>query len=146
MTYPLILRIILISAFLFCLAPAAWPQVPTPDSVHAAKCVPALDSLYLIPCGPAIGSFTSSAHVTVSDTLAGWARVTVEGWVPAATALRYGPISSGGAARAIKNEKKSQPTEQCAAFTKSGNRCTRNALPGSNYCWQHDPSRKRSKP
>lgn len=26
---------------------------------------------------------------------------------------------------------------QCAAYTKSGTRCTRNAEPGSLYCWQH---------
>lgn len=26
---------------------------------------------------------------------------------------------------------------QCAAFTKSGERCVREAQPGSDFCWQH---------
>ena len=28
-------------------------------------------------------------------------------------------------------------TQRCKAITKSGNRCKRNAQPGSKYCWQH---------
>lgn len=28
-------------------------------------------------------------------------------------------------------------TKRCAATTKKGKRCSRNAEPGSNYCWQH---------
>jgi antitoxin component YwqK of YwqJK toxin-antitoxin module len=27
---------------------------------------------------------------------------------------------------------------QCEAITKAGTRCTRNAEPNSNFCWQHD--------
>lgn len=26
---------------------------------------------------------------------------------------------------------------RCQALTKKGNQCSRNAKPGSNYCWQH---------
>ena len=28
-------------------------------------------------------------------------------------------------------------TKQCAAITKKGTRCKRNAEEGSKYCWQH---------
>jgi hypothetical protein len=29
-------------------------------------------------------------------------------------------------------------SHQCEAITKAGTRCTRNAEPNSNFCWQHD--------
>ena len=28
-------------------------------------------------------------------------------------------------------------TKQCKVITKKGTRCSRNAQPGSKYCWQH---------
>ena len=33
--------------------------------------------------------------------------------------------------------------DQCIATTQEGNRCKRKAQPGSKYCWQHDPNRKK---
>lgn len=32
-------------------------------------------------------------------------------------------------------------SKQCAAVTKKGKRCKRNAENGSIYCWQHNPNR-----
>jgi len=37
----------------------------------------------------------------------------------------------------IEKKQKSGSSGQCQAITKKGTRCKRNAMPGSNYCWQH---------
>jgi hypothetical protein len=54
--------------------------------------------------------------------------------------LNYGPCSlcavSVGVAQSIQPNNKMAAT-QCAATTKSGKRCTRNAEPGTKFCWQH---------
>lgn len=46
--------------------------------------------------------------------------------------------SGGGAADASQDGAAGEP---CLAVTGSGKRCTRLALPGSSYCWQHAGSR-----
>ena len=113
---------------------------PGPDSL---VCVG--DSLRIIPCGPVVGSFTPAARVTVADTVAGWAKLYVEGWVPVERALpflnqvRLDSLST----RATLNlapgagDKPSVARAQCAATTTKGTRCTRKAEKGSKYCWQH---------
>jgi endonuclease YncB( thermonuclease family) len=54
--------------------------------------------------------------------------------------LNYGPCSlcavSESEAQSIQPNSKMAAT-QCAATTKSGKRCTRNAEPGTKHCWQH---------
>lgn len=54
--------------------------------------------------------------------------------------LNYGPCSlcavSVSAPQSIQPNSK-MTAAQCAATTKSGKRCTRNAEPGTKFCWQH---------
>jgi|GEM_PF-2680050 len=57
--------------------------------------------------------------------------------------LNYGPcslcavsVSSSQEAQSIQPNNK-MATAQCAAVTKSGKRCKRDAEPGTKYCWQH---------
>ena len=101
------------------------------------------DTLWAIPCGPMVGTMMPGARVDVLDTVAGWAKVTVEGWVPVLTALRYLPSDTGavsGSAAAVDEE-----FRQCDAITLKGTRCTRRAMKGSRYCWQHQNYGKREK-
>ena len=106
------------------------------DSLSAR---PAADTLFVIPAGPVAGSFTPAARIAVMDTIAGWAHITVEGWVPVAAvtdrmkaqAPAVAPASAAGESKSV--------SRQCAAITKKGTRCKRKAEPGSIYCWQHRP-------
>lgn len=94
------------------------------------------DSLYVIPAGPLAGSFTPSARIIVQDTIAGWAHITVEGWVPvAAIAERLAVPKTAGLPSF--QDGPNAPPRQCEAITQKGKRCKRNAEPGSKYCWQH---------
>ena len=54
-----------------------------PDSLPS----PRAETLYVIPAGPVAGSFTPAARLTIDDTIAGWARIRVEGWVPVGAVL-----------------------------------------------------------
>jgi hypothetical protein len=97
-----------------------------------------VDTIYLIPAGPVAGTFTPAARVTVSDTVAGWARILVEGWVPAGAVLdRMKPASSSDDPVLKPDKSATDKPRQCAATTTKGTRCKRNASPGSIYCWQH---------
>lgn len=111
---------------------ALWAQ-PT-DSVVAR---PAADTLFVIPAGPVAGSFTPAARVTVLDTIAGWAHITLEGWVPVAAVADR--MKAQAPAVAPPSGESKSASRQCAATTKKGTRCKRNAEPGSIYCWQHRP-------
>lgn len=89
-----------------------------------------------------VGTMIAGARVQVLDTVAGWAKVTVEGWMPVATALQYLPQDTAAALEGI-----SSPAEegfhQCEAITLKGTRCTRRAMKDSRYCWQHQSHGKR---
>lgn len=57
---------------------------------------------------------------------------------PPVSGIRFAP------AQTVKPESKQYQAKprvsemkQCAATTKSGTRCKRNAMTGSEYCWQH---------
>jgi len=107
----------------------------SPDSTR----VPA-DTVYVIPAGPVAGSFTGAARLTVLDTVAGWAKIQVEGWVPVRTVL--GRMKDSPAASQVEGTGKSAgkaavSSGQCEALTTKGTRCKRKAVPGSRYCWQH---------
>ena len=100
---------------------------------------PAADTLFVIPAGPVAGSFTPAARIAVLDTIAGWAHITVEAWVPvAAVADRLSAQASAVVPASATGDSKSV-SRQCAAITKNGTRCKRKAEPGSIYCWQHRP-------
>lgn len=103
------------------------------------------DSLYLIPCGPFAGTFSPEARITVNDTVAGWAKIQVEGWVPVSVVLpRIKALSDSLSASqpVITNNSSAAEKEssQCEATTQKGNRCSRKAKPGSRFCWQHQPN------
>ncbi len=99
--------------------------------------------LFIIPCGDQIGSFTPSARVAVADTVAGWAKIFVEGWVPVEQAIPFMArpqlipgLSSVLDTTALKAKQKAE-RPQCVALTRKGARCTRRAEKGSDRCWQH---------
>jgi hypothetical protein len=97
------------------------------------------DTMFVIPAGPAAGSFTDAARLTVLDTVAGWARIQVEGWVPVHTVLGR---MNGAASVPLDGKNKSavkanDASQQCEAMTKKGTRCKRKAMPDSKFCWQH---------
>jgi hypothetical protein len=106
------------------------------DSIPAR---PAVDTLFVIPSGPMAGSITPEARITVQDTIAGWARITVEGWVPVAAVADRIRAERGALAPDSASSKSKSASRQCAAITKKGTRCKRRAAPGSIYCWQHQP-------
>ncbi len=102
------------------------------------------DTLWAVPCGPVVGTMVPGARVQILDTVASWAKITVEGWVPVSTALKYVPPDA-----AVENvraaEEESAEFHQCEAITLKGTRCTRRAKKGSRYCWQHQNYDKRTK-
>ena len=55
---------------------------------------------------------------------------------PSATPLAK-PLAAPLAAPISKTAVKEVVDTQCQAITNSGKRCSRTALKGSNYCWQH---------
>lgn len=96
------------------------------------------DTLWAIPCGPMVGTMMSGARVQISDTIAGWAKVTVEAWVPVSVALQYAPVDTipvRGSTIALPVA--DEEFHQCEAITLKGTRCSRRAKKGSRYCWQH---------
>jgi hypothetical protein len=100
-----------------------------------AKCAP-FDTLYVIPAGPVAGGFTTDSRVQVIDTIAGWARIGIEGWTPVSNLQQIsGPIQSGSIA--LNEAGMTKQGTQCTAITKKGTRCKRTAKPGSTRCWQH---------
>jgi hypothetical protein len=100
---------------------------------------PVADTVYVIPAGPVAGSFTPSARVAVVDTIAGWAKVQIEGWVPVGAVMDRletppGPFQP---ANLIEKSSKKKDYHQCEAITRKGTRCTRRAIGTTRYCWQH---------
>lgn len=54
-----------------------------------------------------------------------------------AIARGYGPCSVCVGASVVPSQGPSTTGGRCAAITKKGTQCKRNAKPGSRYCWQH---------
>ncbi|MFZ5434119.1 MAG: hypothetical protein ACOZB3_10140 [Calditrichota bacterium] len=102
------------------------------------------DTMFVIPAGPVAGSFTITARVAVVDTIAGWAKIQVEGWVPVQAVMDRlkAPEPSPFAVSPYAMPSAAVPRQQCEAITKKGTRCSRLAIPGAKYCWQHSPDRK----
>ena len=101
------------------------------------------DTMFVIPAGPVAGTFTPSSRLVVADTIAGWAHIQVEGWVPVGAVMdrltaQESPLAKQSTVSKLFSKKKSTaPAEQCQAITRKGTRCSRNAQPGTHYCWQH---------
>ncbi len=95
--------------------------------------------IYVIPAGPVAGSFTDQSRVQVVDTVAGWARILVEGWVPVDKVVaRMGGETSTLQLTEVEKPAKVKPERpQCIAKTAKGKQCSRKAIPGSKKCWQH---------
>ena len=103
---------------------------------------PAADTVFVIPGGPVAGTLTADARATVLDTIAGWAKIQIEGWVPVrAVAGRLNRDAASAPAKG-KSWKTADEPHQCEAYTKKGTRCKRKAMPGSRYCWQHQNYQK----
>jgi hypothetical protein len=101
------------------------------------------DTLWAIPCGPMVGTMESGARIQVIDTVAGWARVSMEGWIPLITALKYLPQDTTAAPENV--ESGAEEFHQCEATTQKGTQCSRRAMKGSRYCWQHQNYEKGKK-
>ncbi len=114
-----------------------------PDTLKAQAPVDTLIKepaiLYVIPAGPIAGSFTEQSRVQVVDTVAGWARILVEGWVPVdkVVARMSGETLQPLLGEIEKPAKVKPERPQCIAKTAKGKQCTRKAIPGSKKCWQH---------
>jgi hypothetical protein len=107
------------------------------DSLNKAPVI-----TYVIPAGPEAGSFTEASRLQVVDTVAGWAKILVEGWVPvekilprmtSETQVELVPAEPAK----VKKAKIKEERPQCIATTTKGERCTRKAISGSKKCWQH---------
>lgn len=109
------------------------PQ-PTLDSLTKEPAI-----IYVIPAGPVAGNFTDQSRLQVVDTVAGWARILVEGWVPVDKVVaRMGENVPQVQLTEIEKPKKAKPERpQCVAMTSKGKQCTRRSIPGSKKCWQH---------
>ncbi len=119
---------------ILAVAVAAWAQPPAADSLAVAQA----ETLFVIPAGPVAGSFTPASRLTVDDTIAGWARIRIEGWVPVDAVidrLRQESATPSPAQLGISTKTADRP--QCQAMTQKGARCSRKAKPDSKYCWQH---------
>ena len=98
------------------------------------------DTVYVIPAGPVAGSFTPAARLAVTDTVAGWAKIQIEGWVPVGAVLDRlnAPPNPFQQANTVENPgRKKKEFRQCEGITRKGERCTRNAIGTTRYCWQH---------
>lgn len=114
-----------------------------PDSLKAQITLDTLTKepaiIYVIPAGPVAGSFTEQSRVQVVDTVAGWARILVEGWVPVDKVVaRMGGEAPQLQLSGIEKPAKVKPERpQCIAKTARGKQCSRKSIPGSKKCWQH---------
>ncbi len=96
------------------------------------------ETIYVIPAGPVAGGFTDDSRIQVIDTVAGWARILVEGWVPVSKVVERMSATIPDVSQKSKPEKPSKAERpQCAAQTSKGRQCSRKSIVGSKYCWQH---------
>ncbi|MCL4305839.1 hypothetical protein KJZ99_07975 [bacterium] len=106
------------------------------DSVLVVK--QSFDTTYVIPAGPIAGGFTDDSRIQVIDTVAGWARILVEGWVPVSKVLGRMSATIPDVSQKSKPDKPAKAERpQCAAQTSKGKQCSRKSIVGSKYCWQH---------
>lgn len=120
------------------LAQETLDSLKIPDTFAVAKLC--FDTIYVIPAGPLAGSFTEASRLQVVDTVAGWARILVEGWVPVDKVVARMTSEAGQMYKLteIEKPKKQKPERpQCIAMTSKGKQCTRKAMVGSKKCWQH---------
>jgi hypothetical protein len=112
-------------------------SLKVPDSLVVIKI--GFDTIYVIPAGPLAGSFTDASRLQVVDTVAGWAKILVEGWVPVDKVVARMTSGTGQITLTeIEKPKKQKPERpQCIAMTGKGKQCTRKAMAGSKRCWQH---------
>jgi hypothetical protein len=122
--------VLLVSVVSFCGLAAAQTTAADSLPVHA-------DTIYVIPAGPVAGMFTSAARITVEDTIAGWAKIRMEGWVPLRSVANRFVADTTAPSSVTKSPGKTAGRHQCEAITKKGTRCKRMAEPGSRFCWQH---------
>ncbi|MCC6476954.1 hypothetical protein IT157_07845 [bacterium] len=95
-----------------------------------------MDTLYVIPAGPVAGGFTSESRIQVLDSIAGWAKIQMEGWAPA-SAIQWTSVTAQAGPAVVTEAGAVKQATQCTAITKKGTRCKRTAKPGSTRCWQH---------
>jgi hypothetical protein len=126
------MRIFLLAIYVLSLCGLAAAQTAAADTlpVHA-------DTIYVIPAGPVAGMFTSAARLTIEDTVAGWAKIRMEGWVPLGSIAHRFASDTIAPSSVTKSPGKIEGRHQCEAITKKGTRCKRMAESGSRYCWQH---------
>lgn len=109
----------------------------TSDSLKA-EAVQRIDTMYVIPAGPVAGAFSSDCRMQVVDTVAGWAKVQVEGWVPVGLVMdRFDNANTYNSFNNTAPTADKAVRQQCTAITKKGTRCSRMAQLGSDRCWQH---------
>jgi len=129
-------------ALIWGLAPVATAQ-ELPDTLAKAADSSSVTKesaiLYVIPAGPVAGSFTEASRIQIVDTVAGWAKVLLEGWVPVEKVL---PRMTDEAAsfqfvqpEKVKKAKSERP--RCIAMTSKGKQCSRQSMVGNKKCWQH---------
>jgi hypothetical protein len=97
-----------------------------------------IDTMFVIPAGPVAGSFTPDCRMQVLDTVAGWARIQVEGWVQVGRIMnRLESVNSYSLSNSIAPSAEKPAKQRCVAITTKGTQCKRAAKAGSQYCWQH---------
>ncbi|MBK6911582.1 MAG: hypothetical protein IPK53_02640 [bacterium] len=128
----------LIGLLLWVGSPAVRAQEP-PDSMRVPPTADTLISvdktIYVIPAGPVAGTFSPASRLSVVDTVAGWAKIVLEGWVPVGDVL--GRMGAAPLDQAGFETTKPAVRQRCVAVTSKGKRCKRKSEPGSDRCWQH---------
>lgn len=112
-------------------------SLTAPDTLSVVKS--GFDTIYVIPAGPLAGGFTDNSRLQVMDTVAGWAKILVEGWVPVDKVIARMTSETGQVTLTEIEKPKKQKAErpQCIAMTSKGKQCSRKAMVGSKKCWQH---------
>ena len=129
-------RFLILSLLLISAGSAAFAEEIS-DSREAEEAT-RIDTMYVIPAGPIAGAFTVDCRMQIVDTVAGWAKVQVEGWVPVGLVLdRYESVNSYNSINNTAPSADKVIKQRCTAITKKGTRCTRAAQVGSDRCWQH---------
>jgi hypothetical protein len=107
------------------------------DSLRADN-VNRIDTMFVIPAGPVAGTFTPDCRMQVVDTVAGWAKIQVEGWVPVGRVMnRIENANNYYTSSSVAPTAEKIARQRCIAITAKGTQCKRAAKPGSQYCWQH---------
>ncbi|MBU0691235.1 hypothetical protein KKC97_10465 [bacterium] len=127
----------LICSLLLISAGSALLAEEIPDSLKVKE-VQRIDTMFVIPAGPVAGAFSSDCRMQVVDTVAGWAKIQVEGWVPVGLVLdRINIVNNYNSFNNTAPTADKVVRQQCTAITKKGTRCSRMAQIGSDRCWQH---------